>query len=129
MPVCVLAGGLETSTIGSDATDSTISFILELPPLTVPNSILAGVEVGELTPDGVVLLSTLFTFLGDRPALTSVESAGVPLDLVETLCSDYAATINSTAPVCIDGSGPDNYADICNFACSNGFCPSPCSCR
>ncbi|KIM99865.1 hypothetical protein OIDMADRAFT_55762 [Oidiodendron maius Zn] len=128
MPVCVLAGGLETSTIGSDATDNTISFILDLPPLVVPSSILAGVEVGELTSDGVVLLSTLFTLLGDRLALTSVESAGVPLDLVETLCSDYAATINSTAPVCIGGSGPDNYADVCNFACSNGFCPSPCSC-
>ena len=129
MPVCLLAGGLETSTIGSEAVFNTISFVMNLPPLTIPLTITAGVEVGELTPDGLDLLSTLFQFIGDRDDMTSVEYDGVPLDFVETLCSDYGASINSTDSVCLSGTGSGNYADLCNFACSHGFCDSPCTCK
>ena len=129
MPVCLLSGGLETSTIGSEAVFNSISFVMNLPPSTIPLTMLAGIEVGELTPDGLELLSTLFDFIGDRDDMTSMEYDGVPLDWVETPCSDYGASINSTDSACVNGTGPGNYADLCSFTCTYGFCDSPCTCK
>ena len=106
MPVCVLKGGLHTNTIGADTIGKTISFDINLPSNVVPSNIRAGVEVGQLTQDGVVLISSLFNFLGNRRYLTSIESAGIPLSTVEASCSDYATTISCTSPDCVPDTPP-----------------------
>ena len=118
------------NTVSKDTVGTRISFTMSLASDVIPSSIIdSAVEVGQLTPDGVVLLSTSFGFLGTRLALTPDESAGIPVNTVELLCSDYAATINATGANCVAGTGPDNFADLCKFSCKNGFCNSPCTCK
>lgn len=41
---------------------------------------------------------------------------------------DLGASLSSFPKVCIAGTGPGNYADLCAFTCALGFCPSPCTC-
>jgi hypothetical protein len=36
--------------------------------------------------------------------------------------------LGDPTPSCISGTGPGNYASLCIFSCSLGFCPSPCTC-
>ena len=118
-----------TNTISKDTVSGRISFTMKLPSDLIPSSISAAVEVGQQTPNGVVLLSAPFNFLGTRYPLTAMESAGIPVNVVELLCTDYAANVTSAGPNCVAGSGPDNFADLCGFTCKNGYCNSPCTCK
>lgn len=34
----------------------------------------------------------------------------------------------TSAPVCIAGTGTDNYGGLCSFLCHFGYCPPPCTC-
>lgn len=65
-------------------------------------------------------------------ASKSTASASNPTDFVTVTVTPTSTTTTAPATTdtaCVGGTGEGNYAGLCSFACSYGYCPAgPCTC-
>lgn len=69
--------------------------------------------------------------VGKNTTSSSNPTAIVTITVIQTSLSPSTTTPDppTTTSVCVAGTGAGNYAGLCGFACSYGYCPpGPCTC-